>query len=107
MRKKRKMYLLNVTESLSVVMDLPTSLTNKEDNERRPLLRTSSEFKIWQQSLLSFLICYTTTYIPILDIPVYWPFLVGYFLSIFFMTFKKYRKHMRKYGYSIFDFTKK
>jgi len=87
-------------------MELPTSLTNEGD-EKRPLLRTSSEFKIWQSSVTSIIICYLITYFSIMDIPVYWPFLFCYFISLLMVTYKKHRKHMDKYGYSIFDFTKK
>lgn len=43
----------------------------------------------------------------VFDLPVYWPFLFGYFIFLVAMTAKKQMQHMNKYGYSIFDFGKK
>ncbi|CAD8164196.1 unnamed protein product [Paramecium pentaurelia] len=91
-------------------VELPTTISNKNelnDKEFRPLLRTTSEFKAWQKSVFSVIMSYLCTYIPLWNIPVYWPFLFGYFFVIVGMSIRKYIKHMKKYGYTILDFTKK
>jgi len=43
----------------------------------------------------------------VFDLPVYWPFLLGYFVFLVGMTVRKQLMHMKKYGYSIVDFGKK
>ncbi|CAD8068750.1 unnamed protein product [Paramecium sonneborni] len=91
-------------------VELPTTISNKNevnDKEYRPLLRTTSEFKAWQNSVFSVIFAYMCTYIKLCNIPVYWPFLFSYFFVIVGMSIRKYIKHMKKYGYTILDFTKK
>ncbi|KAM3138886.1 hypothetical protein pb186bvf_009089 [Paramecium bursaria] len=84
-------------------IELPIS----DKNDSRPLLRTSSEFKVWQNNIISILIGMICTLIPILDVPVFLPFIILYFFMVVIQTFKKYIQHMRKYKYSILDFYKK
>jgi hypothetical protein len=47
------------------------------------------------------------TYLHFLNIPIYWPFLMVYVLGLALYTLRKHISHMRKYGYSITDFTRK
>jgi hypothetical protein len=46
------------------------------------------------------------TFIPFFWIPVYWPFLLIYFLAILFLTFKKWWQHRKRFGYKMSDFKK-
>ena len=40
-------------------------------------------------------------------VPVYWPFLLFYFLWLIGLAVAKHCRHMKKYGYSFDDFTSK
>lgn len=42
-----------------------------------------------------------------MNIPVFWPILVLYFLILFFMTMRKQIRHMIKYRYIPFNIGKK
>ena len=42
----------------------------------------------------------------IFNLPVYWPFLLVYFIFLVFVTIKRQKRHMEKYGYSFIDFGK-
>ncbi|KAH9585562.1 retention in endoplasmic reticulum protein 1, variant 2 [Schistosoma haematobium] len=46
------------------------------------------------------------TYLPFLDIPVFWPILVMYFIMLFAIMMKKQIKHMIKYRYVPFTYGK-
>ena len=43
------------------------------------------------------------SFIPLFDIPVFWPILLMYFCILFFMTMRRQIKHMIKYKYMPFD----
>jgi hypothetical protein len=47
------------------------------------------------------------TFIPFLDIPVFWPILLMYFVILTAVTMKRQIRHMIKYKYIPFDFGKK
>lgn len=72
----------------------------------RPLLRSVNEVTLWEQISLAVLMSIVATFFSVFDLPVYWPFLFSYFMMLVIMTFKKYFRHMHKYGYSFSDFGK-
>ena len=43
----------------------------------------------------------------VLDVPVFWPVLLFYFIFVVFTIVIKQYRHMKKYGYSLSDFFKK
>ena len=47
------------------------------------------------------------TFIPIFDVPVFWPILLLYWFVLFFITMKRQIKHMIKYKYLPFSTGKK
>lgn len=47
------------------------------------------------------LIASLSTFVELLDLPVFWPILLIYFIFATLATFLKQKKHMEKYGYSI------
>ena len=67
-----------VIMKFKLVIELPIS----DKNDSRPLLRTSSEFKVWQNNIISILIGMICTLIPILDVPVFLPFIILYFFMV-------------------------
>lgn len=46
------------------------------------------------------------TFFPVFDVPVFWPILLLYWLSLFILTMKRQIKHMIKYKYLPFSLGK-
>jgi len=82
----------------------PYEMTHGED---RPVLRSITEFGLWKQATLVITSSLLCTYSEAFLVPVYWPFLFGYFLVLIFFAVRKHLKHMRKYGYCLEDFQRK
>nr|CAG4644383.1 EOG090X0FVI [Lepidurus arcticus] len=74
---------------------LPTSA--KE--EFRPFIRRLPEFKFWHSVVKSTVIGICCTLFEALNVPVFWPILVMYFITLFCITMKRQIKHMIKYRY--------
>ncbi|XP_026466233.1 protein RER1-like [Ctenocephalides felis] len=75
--------------------ELPT-LANEEF---RPFIRRLPEFKFWLSVVVSTLIALFCTMFDCFNIPVFWPILVFYFITLFLVTMKRQIKHMIKYRY--------
>jgi hypothetical protein len=58
---------------------LPTSMA--VDDEFRPFIRHLSEKKFWASATRALLISVACTFVPFLNIPVFWPILVIYFFG--------------------------
>ncbi|KAF5738226.1 Protein RER1A [Tripterygium wilfordii] len=87
-------YLLNLLIGfLSPQIDPETqdgpSLPTRGSDEFRPFVRRLPEFKF----------C-------VFDVPVFWPILVFYWISLFILTMRKQMMHMIKYKYIPFSFGK-
>jgi len=82
------------------------SLPTRSDDEFRPFVRRLPEFKFWYATTKAFLISIFCTFFDILNIPVFWPILLIYFLVLFFSTMKTQILHMVKHRYIPFDFRK-
>ena len=82
---------------------LPTS----EGEEFRPFMRALPEFKFWHSGVRAVALSMFVTLFPFLDIPVFWPILLAYFLVLFFMTMRKRVEHMIKFKYLPFSLGKK
>ncbi|EGC39612.1 hypothetical protein DICPUDRAFT_26615 [Dictyostelium purpureum] len=85
---------------------LPTTLS-RNDDEAKPFIRRLPEFHFWHSIIRALSIALFCTFIPFLDLPVFWPILLIYFIIIFTVTMKKQIKHMIKYKYIPFDLNKK
>ncbi|KAH3743231.1 Protein RER1 [Pelomyxa schiedti] len=83
----------------------PRSIT--VDDEFRPYQRQIPEIKFWSNATFSIYIAFGCTYFPIFDIPVFWPALLMYFLSLATMTLKNQIKHMIRHRYLPFSYGKK
>jgi hypothetical protein len=69
-------------------------------------VRKLPEFKFWYQLSRAILLAFVATFIPFLDIPVFWPILVFYFIALVAVQVRARLAHMKKYGYVPFSFGK-
>eukprot|EP01113_Clastostelium_recurvatum_P026355 TRINITY_DN3162_c0_g1_i1.p1 TRINITY_DN3162_c0_g1~~TRINITY_DN3162_c0_g1_i1.p1 ORF type:complete len:186 (-),score=44.38 TRINITY_DN3162_c0_g1_i1:280-837(-) len=82
-------------------------LPQKRDDEFRPFIRRLPEFKFWLAIVRSLTIAIVCTFFPFLNLPVFWPILLIYFLALFFVTMRNQIKHMIKHKYLPFNMGKK
>uniref|UniRef100_A0A2P2I2K2 Protein RER1 n=1 Tax=Hirondellea gigas TaxID=1518452 RepID=A0A2P2I2K2_9CRUS len=80
-----------------------TSLPTKANEEFRPFMRRLPEFKFWYSMMKSTVIASSTTFFQVFNIPVFWPILVMYFITLFCITMKRQIKHMIRYKYLPFS----
>lgn len=81
-------------------------LPTKSDEEFRPFMRRLPEFKFWYTTYKSIVISVICTFFEVFDIPVFWPILVMYFITLFLVTMKRQIKHMIKHRYVPFSYGK-
>ncbi|KAF7683281.1 Protein RER1 [Astathelohania contejeani] len=72
------------------------------DDEFRPFIRRLPEYDFWMFSTKLVLICLFATFFDFIDIPVYAPILIIYFILISALTAKNLYQHMKKYNYNPF-----
>ena len=65
--------------------ELPT----KVNEEFRPFIRRLPEFKFWYSVSKSTVIAVFCTFFEVFNIPVFWPILVMYFITLFCLTMKR------------------
>ncbi|XP_043281888.1 protein RER1 [Venturia canescens] len=75
--------------------ELPT----RSNEEFKPFIRRLPEFKFWYSVSKSTIIALICTLFECFNIPVFWPILVMYFITLFCITMKRQIKHMIKYRY--------
>ncbi|KAA0191353.1 hypothetical protein HAZT_HAZT005131 [Hyalella azteca] len=83
-----------------------TSLPTKANEEFRPFMRRLPEFKFWYSMTKSTVIATSLTFFQVFNVPVFWPILVMYFITLFCITMKRQIKHMIRYKYLPFSFGK-
>lgn len=76
------------------------------EDEFKPFIRRLPEFRFWLNATRATVASLIATFFTILDIPVFWPILVLYFIILFLLTMRKQIQHMIKYKYLPFDFGK-
>ena len=81
---------------------LPTS----SNQEFKPFIRRLPEFKFWHSATRATVMSLVASFIPIFDIPVFWPILLVYFCLLTFFTMRRQIQHMVKYKYVPFDLGK-
>lgn len=79
------------------------SLPTKANEEFRPFMRRLPEFKFWYSATKAVTVAMICTFFEALNIPVFWPILVMYFIILFTITMKRQIKHMIKYRYVPFS----
>ncbi|GAA50078.1 protein RER1 homolog, partial [Clonorchis sinensis] len=65
-----------------------------------------SQNQSWLSTVRAILISIFCTFFPFLDLPVFWPILVLYFIMLFTLMMKRQIKHMIKYRYVPFSYGK-
>jgi len=75
------------------------SLPTNANEEFRPFIRRLPEFKFWHTSTKATTIALFCTFFEAFNIPVFWPILLLYFITLFCVTMKRQIKHMIKYRY--------
>ncbi|KAF8564388.1 hypothetical protein P879_07800 [Paragonimus westermani] len=95
-----------VDPAFSDIFDETPTLPRTEGEEFRPFIPRLLEAKFWLSTVRAILISIVCTFFPFLDIPVFWPILVLYFLMLFTLMMKRQIKHMIKYRYMPFTYGK-
>lgn len=75
--------------------ELPT----KVNEEFRPFIRRLPEFKFWYSATKATLVGIFCTFFDAFNVPVFWPILLLYFITLFCITMKRQIRHMLKYRY--------
>jgi hypothetical protein len=74
-------------------------LPTRSTDEFRPFMRRLPEFKFWYTTFKALVISLILTLFSIFDVPVFWPVLVIYFFTLFFLTMRQRIAHMIQYKY--------
>ncbi|KAF7809712.1 protein RER1B-like [Senna tora] len=85
----------------------PSILPTKDSDDFKPFIRRLPEFKFWYSVTKAFVIAFVLTFFPVLDIPVFVPILICYWILLFILTMRRQIVHMIKYKYVPFDIGKK
>jgi len=96
-------FLLNlfigfISPQIDPETDGPVLPTGK-DGEFRPFSRRVPEFKFWLGSFNATIFATLLTFFKMFDVPVFWPILLIYFISLFFLTMRRQISHMVKHKY--------
>lgn len=97
------LFILFLTPKIDPAMDFDDAegpgLPTRANEEFRPFMRRLPEFKFWHAVTRSTLFAITCTLFDCFNIPVFWPILVMYFITLFTVTMKRQIMHMIKYRY--------
>lgn len=104
------LFIAFLTPKIDPALDLDDDqgpeLPTKSNEEFRPFIRRLPEFKFWYAIVKSTWIAVICTFFEVFDIPVFWPILVMYFITLFCITMKRQIRHMIKYRYLPFTHSK-
>ncbi|GLV34213.1 uncharacterized protein CBL_00143 [Carabus blaptoides fortunei] len=98
------LFIAFLTPKIDPAMDFDAEETGPElptraNEEFRPFIRRLPEFKFWYSVSKSTVIALICTFFDCFNVPVFWPILVMYFITLFCITMKRQIKHMVKYRY--------
>ncbi|XP_017880924.1 protein RER1 isoform X2 [Ceratina calcarata] len=97
------LFIAFLTPKIDPAMDFDDGegpeLPTRSNEEFRPFIRRLPEFKFWYSVMRSTVIAMICTLFDCFNIPVFWPILVMYFITLFSITMKRQIKHMIKYRY--------
>jgi len=86
---------------------LPSKTQDVVDGEFRPFVRRLPEFKFWYTITKATLVAFGATFFDVFDVPVFWPILVMYFISLFVLTMRRQLMDMKRFKYVPWDIGKK
>ena len=78
-------------------------LASKAGDEFKPYVPKVQEFKVWYGMMRIVCIAFACTLFDALDIPVFWPILLVYFIGLFVAQMSGRIKHMIKFKYVPWD----
>ncbi|XP_018565562.1 protein RER1 isoform X2 [Anoplophora glabripennis] len=98
------LFIAFLTPKIDPAMDFDAEdngpeLPTRANEEFRPFIRRLPEFKFWYSVTKSTVIGLICTFFECFNIPVFWPILVMYFITLFCITMKRQIRHMIKYRY--------
>ncbi|KAJ8968664.1 hypothetical protein NQ317_009740 [Molorchus minor] len=98
------LFIAFLTPKIDPAMDFDAEengpeLPTRANEEFRPFIRRLPEFKFWYSVTKSTVIGVVCTFFDCFNIPVFWPILVMYFITLFCITMKRQIRHMIKYRY--------
>ncbi|KAG7198853.1 hypothetical protein KM043_015680 [Ampulex compressa] len=97
------LFIAFLTPKIDPAMDFDDGdgpeLPTRSNEEFRPFIRRLPEFKFWYSVTKSTLFAMFCTLFDCFNIPVFWPILALYFITLFCITMKRQIKHMIKYRY--------
>lgn len=93
----QRQYIISFYFSCVVTMTTTTKksddqgpeLPTRSNEEFRPFIRRLPEFKFWYAISKSTVIGIFCTFFDVFNIPVFWPILVMYFITLFCITMKR------------------
>lgn len=94
------------SENLEEGVPDEADIASEDAEEFRPFIRKLPEFKFWHNATRATLLSVFLSFWSIFDIPVFWPILLVYFITLFALTMRKQIQHMVKYRYLPFDIGK-
>lgn len=86
--------------------DHPVLPVNDKD-EFKPFVRKLPEYRFWESFTVGCVLALLCTFSEALNVPVFWPILVVYFLTLFVFTMRRQIAHMAKHNYVPWDSGKK
>jgi hypothetical protein len=78
---------------------LDAALPNSGSDEFRPFTRKLPEFQFWYWGMRALVFSFFATFFRVMDLPVFWPILLFYFIFLFIITMKQQILHMIKHRY--------
>ncbi|KAH0951886.1 hypothetical protein HN011_001524 [Eciton burchellii] len=97
------LFIAFLTPKIDPAMDFDDGdgpeLPTRSNEEFRPFIRRLPEFKFWYSVTKSTVVAMICTLFDCFNVPVFWPILVMYFITLFCITMKRQIKHMIKYRY--------
>eukprot|EP00826_Nyctotherus_ovalis_P039665 TRINITY_DN3827_c0_g1_i8.p1 TRINITY_DN3827_c0_g1~~TRINITY_DN3827_c0_g1_i8.p1 ORF type:complete len:192 (-),score=41.70 TRINITY_DN3827_c0_g1_i8:144-719(-) len=94
-------------DELDVIAPNQSVLPTRENEDFKPFKRAVKELDLWKSYMMAFAVSIAISYIDFLNIPVYWPLLVGYFAIVMFIAFRSKIAHMLQYSYVPVDIGKR
>eukprot|EP01129_Flabellula_baltica_P001451 TRINITY_DN11344_c0_g1_i1.p1 TRINITY_DN11344_c0_g1~~TRINITY_DN11344_c0_g1_i1.p1 ORF type:complete len:187 (-),score=32.78 TRINITY_DN11344_c0_g1_i1:47-586(-) len=102
---------------LNLLLDWMQPLVDPEDEEGpslptgnedtfKPHIPKLGEFKFWYLASRAIVMGIIATFFDILNVPVFWPILLFYFILLTVVQLKNRIQHMRKYNYNPFSWGK-
>ncbi|EFN60655.1 Protein RER1 [Camponotus floridanus] len=91
------LFIAFLTPKIDPAMDFDDGegpeLPTRSNEEFRPFIRRLPEFKFWYSVTKSTIVAMICTLFDCFNIPVFWPILVMYFITLFCITMKRQIKH--------------